>query len=142
MADAEIVSTPHEEMTPEERMLEAVMGFEGGEGWVNLEDRDQDFTISFGDPLATLAKKMKATVTVDSTLWEEEGLKPHEDPEELKESGAITVSLKDVRNSIGRDREEWKVALDSELQSLRNTGAIHSVAHVPSVRVFNYMTQS
>ena len=26
-------------------------------------------------------------------------------PDELKEAGAIPVSLKDVRNSIGRDRE-------------------------------------
>ena len=41
------------------------------------------------------------------------------------------VTLKDVRQSIGKDRQEWKLALESELQSLRDTGAIVTVTHVP-----------
>ena len=41
------------------------------------------------------------------------------------------MTLKDVRSSIGKDREQWKVALESELQSLKDTGAIHAVNHVP-----------
>ena len=84
-------------------------------------------TNPLADPLATLslatvAKVMKARV--DDKLWKEEDLKPEEVPEELKESGAIAVSLKDVRSSIGKDREQWKLALHSELQSLKETGAI------------------
>ena len=68
---------------------------------------------------------------IDEKLWESEDLKPEEVPEELKESGAIAVSLRDVRDSIGRAREQWKLALHSELQPLRETGAIHEVVHVP-----------
>merc|ERR1712175_22200 len=41
------------------------------------------------------------------------------------------VPLKDVRNSIGKDRQEWKLALDAELNSLRHTGTIMRVTHVP-----------
>ena len=41
------------------------------------------------------------------------------------------MSFRDVRNSIGKDREQWKLALHSELQSLREIGAIHEVVHVP-----------
>ena len=51
--------------------------------------------------------------------------------EEIRESGAITVALRDVRNSIGKDRQQWCLALESELQSLRDTGAIETVTHVP-----------
>ena len=39
--------------------------------------------------------------------------------------------MKDVRQSIGKDRQEWKLALEAELQSLRDTGAIVTVTHVP-----------
>ena len=49
----------------------------------------------------------------------------------MRESGAITVALRDVRNSIGKDRQQWYLALESELQSLRDTGAIETVKHVP-----------
>ena len=36
-----------------------------------------------------------------------------------------------MRNSIGKDRQQWHLALESELQSLRDTGAIETVTHVP-----------
>ena len=49
----------------------------------------------------------------------------------MEESGAITVKLRDVRNSIGKDRQQWHLALESELQSLRDTGAIEAAKHVP-----------
>ena len=52
-------------------------------------------------------------------------------PDELKEAGAIPVSLKDVRNSIGRDREEWRIAIDAELNSLKETNSIYSVTEIP-----------
>ena len=59
------------------------------------------------------------------STFPEEDMRLEEIPEaiqkELKQSGAITASLKDVRNSIGRDRQEWKLALEAELQSLINT---------------------
>ena len=32
---------------------------------------------------------------------------------------------------LARLGEAWKIALEPELQPLRNTGAIHTVAHVP-----------
>lgn len=85
------------------------------------------------DPLATLslATVVKGRKTrVGDTLWEEGDLKPEEVPEELTGSGAIAVSLRDVRNSIGKEREQWKLASHSELQSLKEAGAIHEVAHV------------
>ena len=68
---------------------------------------------------------------VDDTLWEEEDLKPDAVPEEPKESGAIIVTLRDVRNSIGKYREQWKLASELELHSLKSSGAIHAVNHVP-----------
>ena len=72
---------------------------------------------------------------VSEKLWNEEEIKEEEIPEglqeEIKESGAITVALKDVRQSIGKDRQEWKLALEAELQSLRESGAIIPVTHVP-----------
>ena len=72
---------------------------------------------------------------IDENLWKEEDIKQEEIPErlqeEIRESGAIAVALRDVRNSIGKDRQQWKLALESELQSLRDTGAIATVTHVP-----------
>ena len=62
---------------------------------------------------------------------EVEEIEHDEIPEELKESGAIAVKLKDVRNSIGKDRAQWKLALEAELNSLRETGPTHEVNHVP-----------
>ena len=72
---------------------------------------------------------------ISDNLWQEEDIKQEENPEgwqeEIRESGAISVALRDVRQSIGKDRQEWKVALEAELQSLRDTGAIVPVTHVP-----------
>ena len=36
-----------------------------------------------------------------------------------------------MRNSIGKDRQQWQLALESELQSLRDKGAIEMDTHVP-----------
>ena len=41
------------------------------------------------------------------------------------------MRLRDVRDSIGKDRQQWHSALEAELQSLRDTGAIETVTHVP-----------
>ena len=72
---------------------------------------------------------------ITDEMWQQEDIKPEEIPEglqkEMKESGAIAVKLRDVRNSIGKDRQQWHLALESELQSLRDTGAIETVQHVP-----------
>ena len=61
---------------------------------------------------------------ISENLWQQEDIKPEEIPEglqdEIKESGAIAVTLRDVRNSIGKDRQQWHLALESELQSLRD----------------------
>ena len=72
---------------------------------------------------------------ISEKLWQDEDMKSEEMPadlkEELKESGQVTATLRDVRNSIGKDRQQWQLALESELQSLRDTGAIQTVPHVP-----------
>ena len=41
------------------------------------------------------------------------------------------MTLRDARQSIGKDREQWKLASESELQSLKDIGAIEPVEHVP-----------
>merc|ERR1711905_46213 len=110
------------------------MGPEGGGGWFydkgwhnppGFEDPD--------DPIEVISKVQLAKIS--ENLWYEEDIKQEEIPErlqdEIRESGAITVTLRDVRQSIGKDRQEWKLALESELQSLRDTGAIVTVKHVP-----------
>ena len=85
------------------------------------------------DPMEVLSKVQLAKI--GEKLWNEEDIKPEEIPErlqaEIRESGAIAVALRDVRKSIGKDRQQWKLALESELQSLRDTGAIATVKHVP-----------
>ena len=72
---------------------------------------------------------------ISVNLWQQEDIKPEEISEglqeKIKESGAIAVTLRDVRSSIGKDRQQWHLALESELQSLRDTGAIEAVTHVP-----------
>ena len=93
-----------EEKTPEERMLEAVMGFEGGYHPIFAADFQGEWSIHDeippDDPFAqqsvmkNIAKAMKTKF--DEKLWEIEYVKPEEVPEELKESGAINVSLRDV----------------------------------------------
>ena len=81
--------------------------------------------------LMVKAKRAKLT----DNLWQQDDLKleeiPEEFQEEIKESGQITVTLRDVRNSIGKDRHQWQFALESELQSSRDIGAIQIVQHVP-----------
>ena len=109
------------------------MGPEGGGGWYWVQDHKPLVDETPDDPMEVLSKIVLARI--DENLWKEEDIKPEEIPEtlqeEIRESGAITVGLKDVRNSIGKDRQQWKVALESELQSLRDTGAIVTVTHVP-----------
>ena len=110
---------PLKEKTSEENMLEAVMGFAGGEGWIDKENWTIYDHISLDDPFApstsqAIASAMK--VKFDDRLWDAEEMKTDEIPEELKESGAINVKLSDVRNTIGKDRAQWKLALESELK--------------------------
>ena len=66
---------------------------------------------------------------------EKEDIEPEEIPEglkdEIKKSGAVMVALRQVRQSIGKDRQGWQLALENELQSLRDSGAIEAVKHVP-----------
>ena len=75
----------------------------------------------------------KAKIT--HNLWDQQQLRPEEIPtelqEEIKESGQVAVTLRDVRQSIGKDRQQWSLALESEFQSLKDTGAIEPVEHVP-----------
>ena len=114
--------------------LDAVMGFEGGEGchW----DEDPERKEYYGDdPMATLLEIQMKKAKISEKLWQEEDLKSEEIPgdiqDELKESGQVTVTLRAVRNSIGKDRQQWQLALESELQSLRDIGAIETVKHAP-----------
>ena len=73
------------------------------------------------DPMEIVSKAQVVLSKISDNLWQEEDIKREEIPEviqeEIQESGAITVSLKDVRQSIGKDRQEWKLALEAELQS-------------------------
>ena len=80
--------------------------------------------------MKNIAKAMRTKF--DDKLWDAEEVKPDEVPEELKESGAITVNLKDVKNSIGKDRAGWKLALEGELNSLVETGGVFPARHLPS----------
>ena len=81
----EVPVTDEDDRTYEQRTSVAIMGFAGGEGWVDVEYGDKVWnTNPLDDPLATLslaavAKVMKARV--DDTLLEEEDLKPEEVPE-------------------------------------------------------------
>merc|ERR1711989_89995 len=118
-----------------EKEMEAVMGPEGGGGWYWGDDWDNSLKEENpGDPMETVLSKVQLA-QIGEKLWKEDEIKPEEIPkriqDEIKESGAITVPLKDVRNSIGKDRQEWKLALDAELHSLRHTGTITRVTHVP-----------
>ena len=87
------------------------------------------------DPMEVVSKAQVLLSKISNNLWQEEDIRKDEIPEEIqdeiRESGAITVSLRDVRQSIGKDRQDWKVALEAELQSLRDTAAIFPVQHVP-----------
>ena len=78
--------TIEEEKKLEQTLLEAVLGFDGGEGWVNIDDPDWVWnTEAIDDPFAVITSKgivqaMKAKL--DDTLWEEEELEQEEVPEE------------------------------------------------------------
>ena len=128
--------TSHQDEPHRDKELEAIMGFEGGEGWLYGEDRYKvlDFRPQ-DDPMAIVSTLQAKLARISENLWQQEDLRSEEIPEELrteiKESGQVTVTLRDVRNSIGKDRQQWQVALESELQSLRDTGAIQTVPHVP-----------
>ena len=135
----EKASDPEPEKSPEERMLAAITGFEGGEGlfWNNTGEDKVWNTAPLDDPFAPVVSDAVARATkvkFDERLWEEEELKPEDlpdDQEDVKESGAITVTLKGVSDSKGKGRTQWKLAVEAELQSLREAGAIHTVTHVP-----------
>ena len=110
------------------------MGPEGGGGWFWGDDWNKNLV--FGapdDPMQVVSKTKLGKVT--ENLWQQEDIKPEEIPEglqnEIKQYGAVTVALRDVRNSIGKDRQQWQFDLEVELQSLRDTGAIESVTHRP-----------
>ena len=49
----------------------------------------------------------------------------------IKESGAITLALKDVKHTFGAEREGWKFALQAELDSLYESVAVQNVDHIP-----------
>ena len=112
------------------------MGPEGGGGWYWEEDWKVEENLTLDnpdDPMQVISKMQLAKVT--DNLWQQEDIKPEEIPEglqnEIKQSGAVMVALRDVRNSIGKDRQQWQLALEAELQSLRDSGAIEAVTHVP-----------
>ena len=90
------------------------MGPDGGGGWYWGEDWNK--AVNFGrpdDPMEVISKVRLAKIS--ENLWQQEDIKPGEIPEglqdEIRESGAITVTLRDVRNSIGKDRQQWHLAL-------------------------------
>ena len=65
--------------------------------------------------MEVVSKPQVVLSKISNNLWQEEDIRKDEIPEEIqaeiRESGAITVSLRDVRQSIGKDRQDWKVAL-------------------------------
>ena len=88
------------------------------------ETDDEDFD----EECQKILEGLKSSSAQDSAQ-ESGGLPPEAkkavgDEEELtylgapKDSGAEVVPLKEVRQSIGKDREEWKEAMHQELQSL------------------------
>ena len=112
------------------------MGFEGGEGWMWGDDANKD--LYFGpqdDPMAVVSRTNAHKAKITDNLWDQQQIRPEEIPtelqEEIKESGQVSVTLRDVRQSIGKDRQQWCLALESELQSLKDVGASQIVQHVP-----------
>ena len=87
------------------------------------------------DPMAVVSRVNAHKAKITDNLWDQQQIRPEEIPielqEEIKESGQMSVTLRDVRHSIGKDRQQWCLALDSELQSLNDIGAIQTVQHVP-----------
>ena len=85
--------------------------------------------------MAVVARVQAHQAKITENLWDQQQIRPEEIPpdlqEEKKESGQVAVTLRDVRQSIGKDREQWKLALENELQSSKDTGAIDPVEHVP-----------
>ena len=85
--------------------------------------------------MAVVSRVQAHKAKITENLWDQQQIRPEEIPtelqEEIKESGQVSVTLRDVRQSIGKDRQQWSLALESELQSLKDAGAIESVQHVP-----------
>ena len=112
------------------------MGFEGGEGWMWGDDAEEDSDFRpHDDPMAVVSRVQAHKAKITDHLWVQQQIRPEEIPtelqEDIKESGQMSVTLRDVRHSIGKDRQQWCLALESELQSLKDTGAIQTVQHVP-----------
>ena len=55
-------------------------------------------------------------------VWEIEEARHDEIPEALQESGTVLVSVKDIRDSIGVDREGWIISVDSRRSYVDNCG--------------------
>ena len=58
----------------------------------------------------------------DQTTDEDEAISFQKLP---RDAGAETVPLKDVRAAMGEDREEWKAAMEDEVQALYRKDAVH-----------------
>ena len=63
--------------------------------WKASDELRPDHPFSEQGNKKAMAKAL--TVNFDDKLWETEEIQPSEVPEELKESGAINVSLRDVK---------------------------------------------
>ena len=87
--------------------LQAIADAEAGYGdlfknWSNQPQPDDP-----DDPMEVVSKVQLSKIS--ENLWNEEDIRQEEIPdriqEEIRESGAITVPLRDVRQSIGKDRQ-------------------------------------
>ena len=129
---------PREDDIYPQKLLDEIMGPEGDPmiawNW-GKEENQLEPAGPQDDPMAIVSEVKVRLDKISDKIWQQEETKPEEIPEilqnEMKESGAIAVKLRDVRNSIGKDRQQWHLALESELQSLRDTGATETVQHVP-----------
>ena len=90
--------------------------------WGADADKELDFR-PHDDPMAVVTLVQAHQAHIKDNLQEQEQIRPEEIPQdlmtEIKESGQVAVTLKDVRQSIGKDRAQWKLALENELESLR-----------------------
>ena len=99
--------------------------------WGDDAEKDLDFR-PHDDPMAVVSRVQAHQAKITDNLWDQQQIRPEEIPtdlqEEIKESGQVAVTFRDVRQSIGKDRQQWTLALESELQSLKDTGAIEPVS--------------
>ena len=53
-----------------------------------------------------------------------------------KENGLTTATLREVRGSVGAEREQWRLATQAEVQSLRDndTGEVVSKAELRAIK--------